>query len=138
MLDDQSVALNIYQRALLQSSRLSSYLVSSPRYRSEQVPKLWISFAHSFAKRLFAIKEKLIAKKMIDCPLTLNQIEWLTNEAVFRQLGTLKMKHRKLEMKNFARFLYTSRKLVCSSMRKKYLDYIKKENNYNPNSVTLV
>ncbi|XP_015781236.1 telomerase reverse transcriptase-like [Tetranychus urticae] len=135
MNDDKSVALNIYQRALLQSSRLSCYLVSSPKYRSLQVPKYWIKFATGFAKHLFAIKEKWIARGLIDCPFTLNFIKWLISEAIYKQLGTLRMRHRKTEKEMFEKFVKTSRKNVPHMIRTNFFTYVLKENTFNINTV---
>jgi hypothetical protein len=89
----------VFERVLLQTLRLSAFLKLSPKWRSQQNIRFLMKFAINVSNRIYKLGTKWNRLNLIQFPLTLNEIKWISIKAVLSQWTKGKMSHRVNERK---------------------------------------
>jgi len=97
--DIEVIALNVFQRVLLQSIRLSAFLKLSPKWRSQQNIRFILKFSINVANRIYKLGKKWNNSNLIEFPLTLDEVKWIATKAVLTQWTKGKISHRINERK---------------------------------------
>lgn len=106
------MALNIYERASLQISRLASYVLLSPHFQSVQSLHSIKIFMRFLAKKFFSLAERWSKEKSFSCSIRLVEIEWIVKYASFKIWNRRCLLHRKKERNMIRQELNDHRKLL--------------------------
>jgi len=79
------IALNIFERVLLQSIRLSSFLRISPQWRKHENIHFILTFTITIADRIHKLTKKWHDNGVIKFTLNLKQIQWICAYAMLIQ-----------------------------------------------------
>lgn len=94
--DRQTVVINIFERVLLQSIRLSAYLKVS-KWKSEQNIGIVLRFAQNISKLIYNLVQKWKKSNSIEFDMTYSEVNYVAVTALLSQWTVGRVAHRKTE-----------------------------------------
>lgn len=95
--DGMTVAMNIFERVLLQSFRLAAFLKSSPILKSQQNIHMILVFVLYNAKTINHLASKWNEAGIIEYSLNLSEVRWICAQSMLILWDKGKMSHRTFE-----------------------------------------
>lgn len=130
-----TVALNIYERSILQTMRLSCFVLLSPVLKSEQKPLFVLNFVVRLANRFYYTIDRWTREKAILCTLSREEIKWIVAKAFHFYWSSKKLQHRVEEIKAIKSEIKHLEDLVDLIKRLEWSEYF--ETNLNPAFATV-
>lgn len=117
---EAAIVTNVYERSLLQLSRLACYLLLSPFYRVKQTLNRIRQFALRLSKKIVGLSEKWSKENKFEPVLSKFDIDWIIYSSA-NYLWKMKcLRHRSKELKFVHSQMVLSSKLVKPHKRQNW------------------